>query len=80
MFVAAWRDDDRGIDAGAVYVYEKNLGAATRLGASNRYVDATQRRLGELRALLAETTPDKIGSIAAIRRFLAMKPTDRLAR
>ena len=32
----------------AVYVYQQNLGVAARLGASNRFVDETRRRLGEL--------------------------------
>jgi hypothetical protein len=62
----------------AVYVYEKNLGVANRLGASNRFVDATQRRLGELRGLLADARPDKPGTMAAIRTFLRLKPTERL--
>lgn len=62
----------------AVYVYEKNLGVAARLGASNRFVDATQRRLAELRGLLADTRPDKPGAMDAIRQFLALKPTNGL--
>ncbi len=63
----------------AVYVYEQNLGVAARLGASNRFVDETRRRLGELKGLLQAIDRQAPDALEAIRRFLALKPTDRLA-
>ena len=63
----------------AVYVYQQNLGVAARLGASNRFVDETRRRLGELKGLLQAIDRQAPDALDAIRRFLALKPTDRRA-